>query len=76
MCDDAVDWELDGYQFSAGCGELFYMEDLDDFVNFEFRWNKPNDILEIILYSDERELQLIVNGRQSDVICDNIERRG
>ena len=48
-----VNWEYAGYQYSAGCGEIRKI-----LILLISSWNKPNDMLEIILDLDEEKIAI------------------
>ena len=64
---DRASWEYDGYQFCAGTGSFYGMGDPDEGESFDVKWNKPNDILEIILDLNQRTLEFIINEIESVV---------
>ena len=65
---DNSHWEHIGYQFCAGNGMCFGMNDPNEQINTGLRWKTPNDVIEITLDLNQGTLQFAVNGNDPVII--------
>ena len=69
---DNFGWESNGYQLCGGTGTFWCINDYTQ--TLKLRWNKPNDILEIILDLNKQTLRLSVNDIDYGIVYDRIKR--
>ena len=67
-------WEQYGYQYCAGSGYVCSVNNAGGWNQYENKWNKPDDILEIILDLNEQTVKLGINGKEPIVAFQDIRK--